>query len=212
VDTGISLGHIGPKEYRFHGEQITHVNPDHIKTWKDIEGWFDYEDLYRYIVREIPDHGLFVEVGCWLGRSIGAFASFAKEAGKDIKIHVVDTFQGRPANAHQEAVLNVHGGNVKKAFSANMIALGLGTKIIIHEKDSVEAAKISGLNDLDGVFIDGDHRENFVYADIEAWAQCVKPGGILAGHDIDEAGVKAAVSRFFGTKFETVGRCWMVRT
>lgn len=215
VDTGISLGHIGPKEYRFHGEQITNIDASRVKSWRDIDGWFDYEEVYRRIVAEIPDGGRFVEVGCWMGKSIAAFAEFAKEAGKNIEMHVVDTFEGKPANARQEAILNVHGGNVDKMFLANMEALALRRNILAHRQDSVEAAEYfknqSWLREPDAVFIDADHSEEAVYADITAWAPIVKKGGILAGHDIDERGVFAAVTRFFRTQYETIGRCWWVK-
>lgn len=211
VDTGIALGHVGQKEYRFRGEQITHVDTLHVKSWRDIDGWFDFEDVYRMIVRHVPDNGRFLEVGCWLGKSIAAFADFAARDGKNIDMHVVDTFQGKPANAHQEAILNVHGGNVEKMFRANIEALGLTDKITVHVEDSAKLGTLMEAQRFDAIFIDGDHSEEAVYKDICVWAGNVNRGGILAGHDIDEAGVKQAVLRFFGDDFETVGRCWLVK-
>lgn len=222
-DTGIALGHVGMKEYRFHGEQITNIDASRVKSWRDIDGWFDYEEVYRKLVELIPDNGRFVEVGTWMGKSIAAFLAFAKESEKRFEVHAVDTFQGKPANAHQEAVLNVHGGNVRKMFEANMKALGIfatddpklmGGDLVdvnVHAEDSVFAAKGFLPGTLDAVFIDGDHNEEAVYADIEAWAPKIKSGGILCGHDIDEQGVFAAVMRFFGTRHERIGRCWWVQ-
>lgn len=210
VDTGIALGHVGMKEYRFHGEQITNVDASRVKSWRDIDGWFDFEEVYRRLVSEIPEGGRFVEVGCWMGKSIAAFAQFSKEAGKKIEMHVVDTFQGKPANAHQEAVLAVHGGNVRKMFDANMAALGIQGDIYIYPRDSANAEGFAP-ESCDAVFIDADHSEEAVYADVMAWAPKVKRGGILCGHDIDENGVFAAVTRFFGLHYETVGRCWWVK-
>lgn len=48
---------------------------------------------------------------------------------------------------------------------------------------------------LDFAFIDADHREFAVRADILAWLPKVKPGGMLCGHDYQDKfpGVKAAV-------------------
>lgn len=211
IDTQIALGHVGPKEYRFGADQLTHVSADGVKSWLQIDGWFDYPDLYRDLVNRIPDGGNFAEVGCWMGKSIAAFAAFAKEAGKRIHIHAVDTFQGKPANAHHEAVLNVHGGNVEKMFRANMEACGLNGELTVHVADSVECGKQFDEHLLDAVFIDADHSEEAVLADIQAWFPNVKRGGIIAGHDIDEEGVAAAVRRFFGNEYETVGRCWLVK-
>jgi len=47
--------------------------------------------------------------------------------------------------------------------------------------DSVEAAK--GIEELDYVYIDGDHSFEGVYRDIVAWYPKVKKGGIIGGHD-----------------------------
>lgn len=212
VDARIALGHEGSRVFRFNPKQVSYnVDPKEVKSWKDIHGWFDYEDLYRHIVQVLPDNGRFVEVGCWMGKSIAAFLSFAKEEGKRFNIHVVDTFQSKPANEEQAAILNMHGGNIRKMFEGNMSALGLLDKINVHAEDSVFAANSFIPGTVDAVFIDGDHSEEAVYKDICAWAPTLKKGGIIAGHDIDEVGVKQAVFRFFGTDYETVGRCWMVK-
>jgi predicted O-methyltransferase YrrM len=208
VDTRIALGHVGSKDYRFGWDQITRLDSD-IKSWREIQGWFDYEILYRELVREIPDGGRFVEVGCWLGRSIAAFSAFAKEAGKNIELNVVDTFEGDPSNALQATVLEAHGGSVEKPFRANMEALGVAVKV--RAMKSWEAAFLSNNGSIDAVFIDGDHRYEAVLGDIKVWLPKVKPGGILAGHDIDEDGVNKAVKEVFGDKFNTRGRCWLVR-
>jgi hypothetical protein len=69
--------------------------------------------------------------------------------------------------------------------------------------DSAEAADGVADGTLDLVFIDADHSEAGCYRDILAWAPKVRPGGILAGHDIDHEefphwGVRAAVERWMG--------------
>lgn len=61
---------------------------------------------------------------------------------------------------------------------------------------SVEAARDIPDGSLDFVFIDADHREEAVRADIEAWRPKVRPGGRLAGHDAQAKfpGVLAAIN------------------
>lgn len=209
VDTGIVLAHVGEKVYRFPASQIVRMDSK-ISSWRDIHGWFDYEDVYRKIVAHIPGGGIFVEVGSWLGRSLGAFDAFAKEAGKKIHLHAVDTFKGEPANAEQAEILAAHGGSVEKAFCENMRALGIENTfeaLTIHNDGSPKSAKYFEDDSLHAVFIDGSHKEEDVKADIDAWFMKVKPGGILAGHDIDEPGVRAAVEEA-DYPFEIIGRCW----
>lgn len=47
---------------------------------------------------------------------------------------------------------------------------------------------------LDFVFLDGDHAEASLRADIEAWTPKIKPGGMLLGHDAAWPGVRAAIN------------------
>jgi predicted O-methyltransferase YrrM len=52
------------------------------------------------------------------------------------------------------------------------------------------------------VYIDGDHEYEPVRQDIELWWPKLRPGGILAGHDLDRfwKGVRQAVTEFFEPK------------
>ncbi len=50
---------------------------------------------------------------------------------------------------------------------------------------SVEAAKQVADQSLDFVFIDADHRETAVRADLAAWVPKIRAGGWLLGHDYD---------------------------
>jgi predicted O-methyltransferase YrrM len=207
VDARIALGHIGLKEYRFSDTQVTRLD-SYIKNWREIHGWFDYADLYREIAVKLPDGGTFVEVGCWMGKSIAALDEELKKLQKNVTLHVVDTFKGEPGNELQARMLEAHGGSVEKIFCGNMGALGVD--VTVHALKSVEAAAGFPNDSLDAVFIDGDHSESAASADIEAWLPKVKPGGILAGHDIDYIGVASAVKKFFDD-FDVKGRCWTVR-
>jgi len=58
---------------------------------------------------------------------------------------------------------------------------------------SVAAAKTFPDRFFDLVFIDADHAEEAVMADIAAWYPKVRPGGILCGHDVHMETVRRAV-------------------
>lgn len=225
VDARIALGHIGIKEYRFNQSQVTRTD-SFIESWQGIHGWFDYSDFYKELAVKIPDGGTFVEVGCWMGKSIAFMADALKKIKKVVALHVVDTFKGSPENQVHADLLEVHGGTVEHVFRANMEALGItlvdwGTEIktmpaligdsqviMVHKEFSVPASEHFENASLDAVFIDGDHSEKAVSADITAYFHKVKPGGILCGHDIDEPGVAAAVSGLI-KGFRVQGRCWI---
>lgn len=211
LDADIVLGHVGSHTFRFGGKQTVRMDSN-ISSWRDIQGWFDYEQLYRDLVAKIPDGGTFVEVGCWLGRSIAAFHTFAKEAGKTIQLHAVDTFCGAPANDAHKVILDAHCGNVEKHFRENMKALEINAdELKTHSAESIPTAFSFPTETADAVFIDGDHRQAAVQGDIRAWLPVVKLGGILAGHDYDEEGVKNAVDSILGPlgEVKAVGRCWV---
>lgn len=213
VDQSIVLMHEGSKVFTFSTQQAFSKESD-IKTWRDIHGWFDYEDLYRQLVDEIPEGGTFVEVGSWLGKSIGAFCEFAKESGKNIDINAVDTFSGDPANEEHAAILRAYGGSVRPVFERNMEALGISSLVRVHAEDSVRVSRGFPDREFDAVFIDADHSYKAVMEDISAWYPKVKYGGIICGHDFDEEGVKRAVSEYFDDYHElvkTIGRCWFLR-
>lgn len=72
-----------------------------------------------------------------------------------------------------------------------------GAKFI--RKPSVEAATLFEDEELDFVYIDGDHAFDFVMQDLIVWSKKVRRGGIVAGHDYYRfrgAGVVDAVNAF----------------
>ena len=66
-----------------------------------------------------------------------------------------------------------------------------GARII--EAESIQAANVFLPSSLDFVFIDADHAEESVRADIAAWRGKIRPGGLICGDDYDIPGVRAAV-------------------
>ncbi len=211
VDTGIALAHVGEKTYRFPPDRLLRVDAN-ITSWRDIHGWYDYEQVSRRLVADMPEGGSFCEVGCWLGKSIAALSEFAKEAGKHFSLSVVDLFEGNADSNEQALILESYGGNIRKAFDGNMEALGV-TLAGVLQSDSALAAKQFNDDSLDAVFIDAAHDEESVKNDIGAWITKVKPGGILCGHDYDKTtdpGVVRAVDSYFDN-VEVIGRCWWVK-
>ena len=64
------------------------------------------------------------------------------------------------------------------------------------EMDSIAAADHIADNELDYIFIDGDHSYAAVSRDLRAYWSKVKPGGIFAGHDWNLPEVNRAVNDF----------------
>lgn len=64
--------------------------------------------------------------------------------------------------------------------------------------------------ELDFVYIDGNHRYEYVKKDIELYYPKIKIGGVIGGHDFKytERGVVRAVAEFFRTDFQHKGWDW----
>lgn len=83
----------------------------------------------------------------------------------------------------------------KSEKSAKKMLRKWKNKIIFIKKRSSDAVKDIPDN-LDFVYVDGDHSYEVVNEDIKDYYKKIKKGGILSGHDIDQKGVYRAVSEF----------------
>lgn len=59
---------------------------------------------------------------------------------------------------------------------------------------TTQAAWLVDDHSLDFVFVDGDHSQEGVAADIENWRPKLKPGGVIFGHDYNMKSVRDAVA------------------
>jgi Methyltransferase domain len=181
--------------------------------YEDIYGWFDYHNLYNFMVNEAAAGGHIVEVGTFKGRSAAYMAVNIANCGKKIRFDCVDTWLG--SVEHHEGGpwrdQDVVEGKLFERFMENMRPIqGLGL-LNPMRMTSLEAAAIYADNSLDAVFIDASHEYEDVKADIMAWFPKIKIGGILAGHDITCPTVKQAVEELLPSYQMIEGSCWAVR-
>ena len=157
--------------------------------YHNIDGWFNFEALYREMVVEAQDKAEFVEIGAWKGRSTAFMGVEIINSDKDITYHVIDHFQGSDEHQQENEVIN---GSLKDVFLKNIEPIS--HRVNLWPVPSLEAVKYFADNSLDFVFIDGSHDYESVKKDIQAWLPKVKSGGVLAGDDYATwPGVKQAV-------------------
>jgi hypothetical protein len=162
-----------------------------VSTWRDIPGWFQWRRHQEEAVAHFSDGSRFVEVGCYLGRSICSLGEVVREAGLDIRIIGVDTARGSGPegqennDAHRPAV-DHGGGTFAGLLHRNIIDCGLADTIQLVICDSVAAADFFADGSLAWVHIDARHDYDSVVADINAWAPKVRPGGWLSGDDYQD--------------------------
>lgn len=156
--------------------------------YHNIHGFFDYQQLYSEMVEKAAYSSLFVEIGCYLGKSSAFMAVEIINSKKQIRFDCVDLWAGTVDNY----ISNVQG--LQGAFIENMRPVSGWYKAI--QMSSVAAAELYPDNSVDFAFIDACHDYECVYADINAWYPKIRPGGYIAGHDYDHPnhpGVKQAV-------------------
>jgi hypothetical protein len=190
-------------------EPLPAVQP--IACYEDIPGWFDFERFYTDLVTVARDGAVFVELGTFLGKSAAFMMLKIRESGKAIRFDSYDIYCGCANLPEEKAMVKHHGSLEEAARACFKECTGLESAGFLHNCDSVLAAERYEDQSVDACFIDADHSEAAVKSDIAAWLPKIKPGGILAGHDIDFPDVRAAVMSFFPqSAVRVVGRCWLV--
>jgi hypothetical protein len=159
-----------------------------VRTWRDIPGWFQWRRHQEEAAAHFPDAAWFVEVGCYLGRSICSLGEVVRDAGHDVRIVGVDTArgsgpEGRESNDAHGPAVDHGGGTFAGLLHRNIIDCGLAETIQLVISDSVSAAELFADGSLAWVHIDARHDYESVVADINAWAPKVQPGGWLSGDD-----------------------------
>ena len=173
------------------------------------ENWFSYPNLYKNAVRNAPAEAIFVEVGCWKGKSSAFLATEIANSIKNIDLYCVDTWEGSIEHQNRPDLKHLY-----KTFMTNMNPLK--EYFIPLKTPSLEAAELFDNESLDFVFIDASHEYEDVKNDIRAWLPKIKPGGVLAGHDyyVDGhdyfPGVKKAVNETLAC-VEASENCWIFK-
>ncbi len=175
-----------------------------MKKTDEIEGWFNYHDVFDFLISKVPDNGIFVECGAWLGKSSSYLCDKSKNR---FSIYIVDSWKGSDNELDTTQKLATQT-DIYEVFLENM-----GNRIFTPiKKLSCEAVKDFEDKSCDVIFIDMNHTYNEVKKDIQMWLPKVKSGGFLAGHDYTQSfpGVIRAVDELLG-KNNIVNRrpCWI---
>jgi hypothetical protein len=143
---------------------------------RDIPGWMHPADLevMAELARKVPDDGLIVEVGSWMGQSTQTWCQNTRA-----EVIAIDKWEWMPkeyGGPHKELVdLNGDPFEQFKRFTAHL------HNLTIMKRPSSGGAWTRPLADL--VFIDAMHQNPWVHDDIIYWETKVKPGGVICGDD-----------------------------
>jgi MMP 1-O-methyltransferase len=158
-----------------------------------VEGWLTRAEgeLLFGLAASCPAGGTIVEIGSWKGKSTTWLALGAgPESG--IRIFAIDPHEPYLADRHADSL---------RDFRANLERLGLAALVTPIVARS-QAAAASFDRPIDVLFVDGDHEEGPVTADLSLWLPKVRAGGTVALHDVwnrEWPGVSRALSRLLWT-------------
>ncbi len=144
--------------------------------------------------------GLGYKVGAEVGVDLGTFAKLIFEGIPGLKMYLVDPYAPYHGN-----VRHVKRNPEAKSIASKSLK-GFDT-VWIEEVSETAFKKIKD-GSLDFVYIDGNHRYDYVMLDIILWSRKVRKGGMVSGHDYNTKGrnsereVKIAVDHY--TKFHRI--------
>jgi predicted O-methyltransferase YrrM len=172
-----------------------------MKRYQDIDGWFNHQAAYDYLLSKVPEGGTFVELGAWLGKS----SSYLCDKATHQNITIIDTWKGSPNELTTTHKLATQV-DIYDLFIENM-----GERKYKAIRATSKAASKKFKNEsLDVVFIDLTHTYESVKEDIQLWLPKVKKGGYIAGDDYHEnwKGVIQAVDELL-PHATFIDDCWI---
>ncbi len=178
--------------------------------YQRVPGFFSFQPVYDLAMDRIADHGVWVEVGAWQGRSISYAVVESVRRGKPIQFHVVDIWT--LAEKHHRPGLE-SDQDLYQAFRRNTQTIE--SYFTVHRRASHQAAADFQDMSLDFVMIDADHSYEAVLRDIQAWWPKMRPGGLLTGDDLRGSfpGVRQAISEFADQHhlpWQRQNGCWLL--
>lgn len=143
-----------------------------------MEGSTSKEELkfLQECVGKLTRGSVVVEIGSHRGRSAIAMGKIAKDRG--VLVYAVDPhlpFTGINGREFGPADLDYMYGA--------LVEHGVGESVFIVSLQSNKAAMAWDDSSVDLLFLDGDHSVAAVRADVSAWSEKIRPGGLIAFHD-----------------------------
>ena len=142
-----------------------------ISKW-DIPTYTTAVELFKLynLAKSLKATSIGVEIGSYIGASS---LMICKGLNDESILYCIDTWENDAMTEGNWDTFAVFKKNTRLVTK----------KIITVKSNSIDAA-IGFNNEIDFLFIDGDHSYEAVKADVDAWFEKLKPGGIIVMHDI----------------------------
>lgn len=148
-----------------------------------LEGYLDDAEFDLLVMRgDMAQHAI-VEIGSYRGKSTVALATLAR-----VPVYAIDPHE--PFIAEDGTYFD--GNDDRAAWLRNLLETHAIYRVRLVNLPAVQVAR-GWDRPIDLLWIDGNHREDAVCADVRAWMNMVVPGGYILLHDIHLSGVQAAM-------------------
>ena len=148
----------------------------------------DFQDRYfkfRPFFTHIPENSVGAEVGTFEGFNALGALRFCKIK----QFYLIDPYKVYDSQTDTHIWSQEHWDKIFERTQKKLSAY----PVTFVRKSSVEGVKDVPDN-LDWVYIDGDHKTQSVFTDICTWFPKIKEGGLIGGHDITETEVVDAIA------------------
>jgi predicted O-methyltransferase YrrM len=176
-----------------------------------VEGWFNMEKQYLELLDATPEGGVFVELGCYKGKSTSFIGVEIHKQKRDINFFAIDSFEGATNSTDANEIKAYEGiSEIEESYTYNVAQIGNKIKTIVSLTD--EAAQYFNDKSVDVIFLDAGHSREAVLNDLKAWYPKMKNNSIMAGHDWTSwPGVKEAFLEFFKREPDKIENdCWFI--
>lgn len=158
-----------------------------IISYQEIEGWLsplEAINIYKAIANHPSNRITIVEIGSWLGKSSYVIAKAVQDSGKSGMVYCIDPFNA-DGDSFSKAIYQSSrfSQSLYEQFTKNMHDHGVLDFIKPIRKYSSDA--LSDVpEDIDILFIDGNHEFESVRDDFQHWAPRLKESGVILVHDV----------------------------
>ncbi len=177
----------------------------------DIQGWFDFQNIYDRMAAEVPDGGTIIELGVWKGKSLIYLAKAVQKTSKEVLIVGVDNFKHADWDGYSTIQrIDREKGEARSVLQQcrdNLSAFGVADCVRIIESDSIKAANYFPDETVDFLFVDDTHTHEHIKREIAAWLPKMKKPTWMAGHDYP-GGIADGVSYHFPNAWRD-GNSWI---
>ena len=167
--------------------------------YQNVPGFFNesHEQLFNQIMDNSPDHGVWVEIGAFLGKSISYAVCQSLLRQKYYSFHTIDLWKPHMETAGFYQQFNVDENKLYEIFLKNINPIK--NRVRYYKKSSVETATLFEDKSVDIIYIDGRHSYSSVTDDIKAWYPKMKESGVMGFDDYlnpNFEGCKKAIDEF----------------